>query len=70
MFYRLGSQEINIYENNQAVNYDSDLKIYEKATPIGTKKYGVNETIASFDNIEPRLALSYSIDYKQSIKMS
>jgi len=70
MFYRLGSQEINIYENNQAVNYDSDLKIYEKATPIGTKKYGSNETIASFDNLEPRIALSYSIDYKQSIKMS
>ncbi|MFT7251960.1 MAG: hypothetical protein ACI9FW_001713 [Flavobacterium sp.] len=70
MFYRLGSQEINVYENNQAVNYDSDLKIYEKATPIGTKKYGSNETIASFGNLEPRLALSYSIDYKQSIKMS
>lgn len=70
MFYRLGSQEINVYANNQAVNYDSFLKIYEKATPIGTKKYGSNETIASFNNLEPRLALSYSIDYKQSIKMS
>ncbi len=70
MFYRLGSQEINIYENNQAVNYDSDLKIYEKATPIGTRKYGSNETIASFDNLEPRLALSYSIDDNQSVKLS
>lgn len=70
MFYRLGSQEINIYENDQAVNYDSDLKIYEKATPIGTRKYGSNETIASFDNLEPRLALSYSIDDNQSLKLS
>jgi len=70
MFYRLGSQEINVYENNQAVNYDANLKIYEKATPIGTKKYGSNETIAHFDNLEPRFALSYSIDDKQSIKMS
>ncbi len=70
MFYRLGSQEINIYENNQAVNYDSDLKIYEKATPIGTRKYGSNETIASFDNLEPRLALSYAVDDNQSLKLS
>ena len=70
MFYRLGSQEINIYENNQAVTYDADLKIYEKATPIGTKKYGANETIASFNNLEPRLAISYAVDYKQSVKMS
>ncbi|UOX33545.1 TonB-dependent receptor [Flavobacterium sediminilitoris] len=70
MFYRLGSQEINIYENNQAVTYDEDLKIYEKATPIGTKKYGKNETIASFDNLEPRLSIAYIIDENQSVKAS
>ena len=70
MFYRLGSQEINVYDNNQAVNYDFDLKIYEKATPIGTKKYKSNETIARFNNLEPRLALSYIIDDNQSVKMS
>ncbi|WP_338410574.1 TonB-dependent receptor [uncultured Flavobacterium sp.] len=70
MFYRLGSQNVNVYENNQAVNYNSDLKIYEKATPIGTQKYGSNEVIAKFGNLEPRLALSYSIDDKQSLKLS
>ncbi|HBK83980.1 MAG TPA: hypothetical protein DDZ41_10370, partial [Flavobacterium sp.] len=70
MFHRLGNQEINVYKNNQAVNYNADLKIYEKATPIGTRKYGTNETIARFNNLEPRIALSYAIDYKQSIKMS
>jgi hypothetical protein len=70
MFYRLGAQEINIYENNQAVSYDEDLKIYEKATPIGTKKYGKNETIASFDNLEPRLSIAYIIDENQSVKAS
>ena len=33
MFYRLGKQEINIYLNNQAVIFNTDLQIYEKATP-------------------------------------
>ncbi|EDO27946.1 predicted protein [Nematostella vectensis] len=70
MFYRLGAQEINVYENNQAVTYDEDLKIYEKATPIGTRKYGRNETIASFDNLEPRFSIAYIINENQSVKAS
>jgi CarboxypepD_reg-like domain/TonB-dependent Receptor Plug Domain len=70
MFYRLGKQEINIYANDQAVVYDSDLKIYEKATPIGTRLYGRNETIASFSNLEPRLSLSYAFNEAQSFKAS
>ncbi|SEP55803.1 TonB-dependent receptor [Flavobacterium urocaniciphilum] len=70
MFYRLGEETINIYENNQAVTYDADLGIYEKATPIGTQYYGKNKTIASFDNFEPRIALAYTINEDQSIKAS
>lgn len=70
MFYRLGQQEINIYANDQAVVYDSDLKIYEKATPIGTKFYGRNETIASFSNLEPRLSFSFAFTESRSIKAS
>ena len=70
MFYRLGEQNINIYANNQPVTYDADLDIYEKATPIDTKYYGKNETIASFDNLEPRIALAYTINDKQSVKAS
>ncbi|WP_130735133.1 TonB-dependent receptor [Flavobacterium sp. J27] len=70
LFYRLGSQEINIYANNEAVAYDSDLNIYEKATPIGTKKYGTNEVIASFNNLEPRLSMAYIINENQSVKAS
>jgi len=70
MFYRLGEETINIYENNQAVTYDADLGIYEKATPIGTQYYGKNKTIANFDNLEPRIALAYTINDEQSIKAS
>ena len=70
LFYRLGSQEINVYANNEAVSYDNDLKIYEKAIPIGTKKYGSNEVISKFNNLEPRLSMVYIINENQSVKAS
>jgi hypothetical protein len=67
-FLRLGEQTLNIYENNQAVTFNSDFQIYESATPIGTVSYDRNETIASFDNWEPRLSASYALNDNQSIK--
>ena len=70
MFYRLGSQEINTYANNEAVVFNNDLQIYEKATPTGTQSYGKNETIASFDNLEPRVAVSYTLNEYSSVKAS
>ncbi|WP_445737600.1 TonB-dependent receptor [Mariniflexile sp.] len=70
MFYRLGQQEVNIYANNQAVVFNPIFKIYEKATPIGIKSYNKNETIASFNNLEPRVAVTYVINNSQSIKAS
>lgn len=69
-FSRLGSQEINVYANNEAVSYNSDFDIYQKATPIGTKKYGKNETIASFGNFEPRFSVAYTLTDESSIKAS
>lgn len=70
MFNRLGSQSLNVYANNQAVVFDEELKIYEKATPIGTQSYGSNENIATFGNLEPRAAVSYQLSDDQSIKAS
>jgi hypothetical protein len=70
MFYRLGEQTMNVYANNQPVTYDEDLGIYEKATPIDKKYYGKNETIANFGNLEPRIALAYTINDNQSVKAS
>ncbi|MEY3501927.1 MAG: hypothetical protein RL308_3600, partial [Bacteroidota bacterium] len=69
-FYRLGSSTVNIYQNNEAVTFNNDLKIYEKGVPIGTKYYNSNKVIASFDNLEPRFAASYSLNKNQSIKAS
>jgi hypothetical protein len=70
MFYRLGSQVMNTYANNQPVTFDSELKIYEKAVPTGTRSYGSGETIADFNNFEPRVAISYKLDDNQSVKAS
>lgn len=70
LFYRLGNQEINTYANNQAVVFNAEQQIYEKATPTGTINYGKNETIANFNNLEPRFSVAYLLDDNQSIKMS
>jgi hypothetical protein len=70
MFYRLGSSTINLYENNQAVVFNTDLQIYEKGIPIDTKYYGNNKVIESFNNLEPRFAASYQLNEYQSVKAS
>jgi hypothetical protein len=70
LFYRLGQQEINTYTNNQAVIFNTEQQIYEKAIPTGSDYYGSNETIAKFNNLEPRLAIAYVLDENQSLKMS
>lgn len=70
LFYRLGDQTLNTYANNQAVVFNEDFQIYESAEPTGTVSYKKNETIASFDNWEPRLGISYAFNEQQSIKAS
>ncbi len=70
MFYRLGAQKINVYANDQAVDYDPELKIYEKADAIDTRYYGSGDVIAKFGNLEPRAALSYKLNDNQSVKAS
>jgi hypothetical protein len=70
MFYRLGSSTVNIYENNSPVTFNTDLQIYEKAIPIGTKFYDKNEVIQSYNNLEPRFSASYQLNDAQSIKAS
>jgi hypothetical protein len=70
MFYRLGEQTLNTYENNQAVVFNETFQIYQSAEPTGTISYKKNETIANFDNWEPRLGISYAFNDEQSIKAS
>ncbi|GGG42644.1 TonB-dependent receptor [Bizionia arctica] len=69
-FLRLGQDELNIYENNQAVDFNQELQIYEKADPIGTESYKRSDVIKSFGNLEPRISLAYELNYNSSIKAS
>ena len=69
-FLRLGQQTLNVYANDQPVIFNADFQIYQSAEPIGTVSYGKNKTIAKFDNLEPRFAMSYVISEEQSVKAS
>ena len=70
MFYRLGQSTVNIYENNNPVIFNSELQIYEKATPISTTFYDKNKVIQSYNYLEPRFSVAYQINDDQSIKAS
>ncbi|MCX2682050.1 TonB-dependent receptor [Galbibacter sp. EGI 63066] len=70
MFYRYGKEEINHYENDQAVVFNPDFQIYEKGTPTGTTLYESGKTISNFNNFEPRIGLSYALNDNTSIKAS
>lgn len=69
-FNRLGQDEFNVYENNQAVIYNEEFQIYEGADPIGTESSSRSESLAEFNNFEPRLALSYLLNDNSSLKLS
>jgi hypothetical protein len=69
-FLRLGQNELNTYENNQAVNFNEELQIYEKADPIGTETYKRSDVIESFANLEPRLSVAYQLNENSSLKAS
>lgn len=69
-FLRLGQDELNLYPNEQAVNYNSSFGIYEKAEPVGTKRLSHGKVERSFGNFEPRMALAYSFNEEQSVKLS
>lgn len=69
-FLRLGQDELNIYENDEAVIFNEELQIYEKAEPIGTESFNRSDIIESFNNLEPRLSLAYQLDSKSSVKAS
>lgn len=69
-FNRLGQNEFFIYENDNPILFNNDLKIYEKATPIDTLNISRGTTIKSFFNPEPRFSAAYQINDVSSIKAS
>ncbi|WP_046756026.1 TonB-dependent receptor [Kordia jejudonensis] len=69
-FNRLGQDEFNVYENNNPVIYNEDFQIYEGANPTGVESSDRSESLADFNNFEPRLALSYLLNDRTSLKLS
>jgi len=70
MFYRMGEQTVNTYANNQAVIFNDAFQNYESATPTGSEYFKEGNVIASFDNLEPRIAVAYQLSENQSFKAS
>src|SRR5690606_330155 len=56
--------------NNQPVVYNSELDIYEHGEGIGETFYKKGDVIKTFNNVEPRLGLSYQLSPMSSIKAS
>ncbi|WP_435415957.1 TonB-dependent receptor [Polaribacter aestuariivivens] len=69
-FLRLGQDELNTYQNDQAVIYNDEFKKYESATPTGTESFKRSDVISSFSNFEPRFSMSYILNDNTSIKAS
>lgn len=69
-FLRLGQTKLNIYENDQAVVFNEQQQIYEKADPTGDVSYKRSEVIKSFFNLEPRFSVAFQLNNESSLKAS
>ncbi len=69
-FIRLGQDEINRYSNDSSVDFDPALRIYREAVPIGTDRPRRSESLATFNNLEPRISLAYTFNGSSSLKAS
>jgi outer membrane receptor protein involved in Fe transport len=69
-FFRLGQDELNSYQNDEAVLFNNEFQIYQKAEPTGAETFKRSDVIKSFHNLEPRLSLSYQLNENTSIKGS
>ncbi len=69
-FNRLGQDELNVYLNDNPVIFDPFLLVYQEADPISVATPGRGGSLASFNNLEPRVSAAYTINEKSSIKAS
>ncbi|WP_282135451.1 TonB-dependent receptor [Seonamhaeicola maritimus] len=69
-FLRLGQDELNVYDNDEAVTFNDELQIYEKANPISTETFNKSDVIENFFNFEPRFSMAYQLNSNTSVKAS
>ncbi len=68
-FLRLRQNGLKQYANDIPLYYDNDLKIYDPATPLSGNFDNNSSIFKTYNNIEPRINISYSLN-NQSIKAS
>ena len=69
-FSRLGGEPLTIYKDDQPVVYNKNMGIYESGIPINQDEYSNGESMKTFNNFEPRLALAYQLNELSSFKAS
>lgn len=69
-FNRLGQEELNVYANDNPVVFNPTLQIYQKANPTNILNPGRKKRLAKFNNFEPRVSLSYTLNANSSLKAS
>ncbi len=69
-FLRMGQDELNVYQNNNPVIFDPFALVYQEADPIDVINPGRGANLANFLNLEPRVALAYTLNPNNSIKAS
>ena len=68
-FLRLRQNGLQQYANDDPLYYDNDLKIYDPGTPLAGNFDNNSSVFKTYNNIEPRINISYSFN-NQSIKAS
>jgi len=61
---------LNVYQDNNPLNFNNQLQVYEIAEPIGTESFSRSDVLESFANIEPRASLAYQLNESSSVKAS
>jgi len=69
-FVRLGQDELLVYEDNNPVLFNPLSLIYQEAFPIDIIDPGRGASLATFNNLEPRLSLAYTLNENSSVKAS
>ena len=69
-FIRLEQDEMNVYENDNPLFFDPTLFVYQAKEPIETINTSADGNLATFNNFEPRVSLSYSFNNSSSMKAS
>lgn len=69
-FIRLGQDELNVYQDDNPVEFDPFLLIYREAEPLETINPPRSGQLANFTNLEPRISMAYTFNETTSVKAS